>query len=108
MTVELVKEIKKAEDSAEDIIDDAKQEARKLLKDAESRAEQVRSDIITDAESKARDLVTQAEAEAKAEAEPFLEEQRNKILQMTEDASERLPQAIAVLKDKVVTINADN
>ncbi len=108
MTVELVKEIKKAEGSAETIIDDAKQEARKLLKEAELRAEQVRSEIIARAESRAKDLVVQAEAEAKAEAEPFLEEERKKILQLTKDAAEHLPQAITVLKDKVVTIDADN
>jgi V/A-type H+/Na+-transporting ATPase subunit G/H len=108
LTLELVKSIKEAEAKGEAIIREAQQDSRRIQKEAVEKAALIMADAEAEAKSKARELVKQAEEEARAEAEPLVMKQQQEIARMQEVAAGRMQDAVALLKDKVVKINADN
>jgi V/A-type H+/Na+-transporting ATPase subunit G/H len=107
LTVELVKAIKEAESKAEKIIRDAKQDARQLIREAESTAEIEQQEALAKAGQEAKQMIQKAEEEANAETIPLQEKQKNIISRLREDASGRLPNAVALMKEKVVKSDAD-
>lgn len=108
MTVELVKSIKEAESKAQAMISDARQEARRIKRAAEVKAGDITKEIIDDAEKKAKEIVAEAEREARSEAEPLISEGEEEISYLKKKSSERLPQAVELIKGKVVKTDADN
>lgn len=108
MTVELVKAIKNAENEAENKIREAQQNARQVIREAENAAETELKQAAAAAGEEAKKLILKAEEEAAAETIPINEKQRETIAALKTEAAGRMPEALALLKAKVVKTDADH
>jgi V/A-type H+/Na+-transporting ATPase subunit G/H len=108
LTLELVKAIKEAEGKAEKHIRDAQQEARQLIREAEETALKVIKSVVAAAEDEAKELIRKAEDEAKADTVPLCDKQKAVIDRLKKEAAGRLPDAVALLKEKVVSSDANH
>ncbi len=108
MAVELVKSIKETEERAQELVREAQQEARKTLKEAQVSAEKIMESAVAQAEEEARESLNMAEKEAKAESKPLLEKQEDDIEQLKVQAAKKMPEAVALIKNKVVKTDANH
>ncbi|MFO8192780.1 MAG: hypothetical protein R6U08_08455 [Bacillota bacterium] len=108
MTVELVKEIKEAEATADRIVRDAKQATRRKLKEAKEEGEMIVEKAAVEAGEKAEALIEKAREEANTEVEPLNAEKKQEIARLQSLAADRMPEAVSLLVDKVVKHDAQH
>lgn len=102
MTVELVQSIKDAEKKADAMIREARQKARQMVKEAEEHGARLVREAQEEAAAKAKAILQQAEAEARQEAGPLVAAQMQEITRLKQEAEGKLPEAVSMIKERVV------
>ncbi len=106
LTVKLVKSIREAESQADAVVREAQQKARQVLKDAEEKGAQMLKKAVAEAEAQAKELLRRAEAEARQEAAVLVEAHQKKIESVKSSAKARLPEAVAMITERIVRTHA--
>ena len=108
MTVQLVQSIKDAEGQADAMLREARQLARQIGKEAEGKAAKLLDEAVAQAEAKAKEMVLQAEREAREEANPMVAAKQQENARIGSTAQKRLPQAVAMITERIVKVHADH
>jgi V/A-type H+-transporting ATPase subunit G/H len=108
LTVKLVESIRETERQADDLIREAQQKARQIIREAEEQAAQLLKEGIAAAEEQSGELLAKAETEARQEAAALAEAYQKEIESIKSEAGARLPEAVAMIAGKVVSIHADS
>ena len=83
----------------------AKIKARQIREQAESEGEAIVSQAIAEARQEAAKLLARAEAEAAEEAKPIHQEAEAVSARIREEAKQRLPDAVALIVERIVKAN---
>ena len=97
-----LKILKKAEEEAEKIVEDANIEAEKTLRDAEEQAASVMSEIETEIRKAARDLREQANADTKSEIDSLEDNFIQEAKKVRNMASEKMTEAVSYVVKHVL------
>lgn len=107
MTLELVQSIREAEQQADLIVREARAAARHVAKEARMKAARLREEALAGAEAEADRAVGQAEEEARAGAALMATQRLQQIEQIQAGASLRLPEAVALIIERIEKRYAD-
>jgi len=99
MVREILAKVREAEQKAEAIIRQAREQGLARIREAQQEAERVRAEAQAAVKESIDNAVLRAQAEAREEIDKRAAENREAIARMRSSAEERLPQAVqAVLK----------
>lgn len=104
--IEALRAVRETEASAVELRRAAREEARQILERAEAEGEALVEREVRAAQEEARALLARAEAEAAQEAEPIRQEAHKVSARIREEAAVRLPQAVALIVERIVKANA--
>jgi vacuolar-type H+-ATPase subunit H len=107
MTIDVILDIKKAEEEAERIIKASSDEARALLADAETKAAQLIEAAQSEAGATAAQMLLNAEQQAAAEIEKMNRRVLAECDHITKNARARFEEAAAIIAGRIINTNVD-
>ena len=102
MVEEIIRNIRTAEDEAEELVKKAQSEGRQIIADAGNRAETIRREAEKKAREEAQTLIKEAEAKGEEEAVPIREESEKEVAKLKEAATGNKEAAIAMITERIV------
>ncbi|MCR3922290.1 MAG: hypothetical protein NUK65_07235 [Firmicutes bacterium] len=102
MLVEVIKNIRAAEEKAEDIKLNAQMEARRIVREAQSAAVEAVEKSVAEASRQGRELMATAEKESESLIVPIQERTVAEIEQMVGAARSKQEAAIALVMERIV------
>ena len=108
LTVELIREIKEAEKTAEEKIRQAQQKAKEMIKESQTKAEEIIKEAVENQIRKSKEMIAQAEAEASKEASLKMENNKKECEEIKKKALSKSEAAIKTVMERIVKINGNN
>ena len=105
MSVEVIRDIKNAEQVAEEKIKSAQQMAKDLVMRAEEDAEKLIKEAVNNQLLKGRRMVEAAEQEALAESAVKKQENQARCDELKRSSSSKLSEAVKFVMERIVKIN---
>lgn len=107
MATEAIIKVKEAEEQAKKIINNARDDARQILQEAEQLAEESYRKIITAAETEAKKLYDQAIAEGERTAQPILEKGKKEATSIRDFEENQLNRVVENIVERIVNTNGN-
>jgi vacuolar-type H+-ATPase subunit H len=102
LAIEALRTVRETEASAVELRRAARDEARKILEQAEAEGEALIEREISQAHAEAGAIIAQAEAEATREADPIRAEAKTISACIRQEAAGHLPSAVAHIVERIV------
>ena len=108
MALEAINEIKKAEDKAEELIQEATAKAKEILKVANIQAEDEYNKIVEYANLKKSETIKKAEDDGNSEAAPILSKGENEVIEIKNISEDKKNNAINLIVERIVKIHGNS
>lgn len=108
MALEVIKEIKAAEDQAESIIKEAENKEKELMKDAEIQGKKMEEKIMGEAKEEYRRILAEAEEEGNRKAEPIIKNGEKEILNLKDISPELREKAVNLIIERIVMADGNS
>ena len=108
MALEAINDIKKAEEKAEKLIQEATSEAREILKNANKLAEEEYNKIIESANLRKNEILKNSELDGNSEANPILSKGETEVQEIKSISSEKKDNAINLIVERIVKIHGNS
>jgi V/A-type H+-transporting ATPase subunit G/H len=105
LAIEALRAVRETEVSAVELRRSTRAEARKIRERAEAEGEAIVAKAVAEARREAAELLARAEAEAAEEAKPIHQEAEAVSARIGEEAKQRLPEAVALIVERIVKAN---
>jgi len=108
LALEAINEIKKAEEKAEELIQEATAKAKEILKIANIQAEDEYNKIVESANLKKCKAIKKAEDDGNLEAEPILSKGENEVIEIRNISEDKKNNAINLIVERIVKIHGNS
>ena len=108
MALEAINEIKKAEEKAEMLIQEATTKSKEIIKEASIKAEEEYNKILSEANSTKKDILKKAEEEGNLKAEPILKQGEIEVEAIKNISDENKNKAINLIVERIVKIHGNS
>ncbi len=105
MAKEAIIKIKEAEDKGNALIQKANEQAKQILKNAETEGDEKAKEIIKEAQTLRLDIIEKARAEAIKECEPLLKEGDASLEGILKPDSGKWNKTIQLITERIVNVN---
>ncbi|MPM54867.1 hypothetical protein SDC9_101650 [bioreactor metagenome] len=105
MSIELIKTIKEVEQNADQLIKDAKAEAKQLNLVAQNEAASMTKQIQDQAEAEVAVIIAQANQDAQKRYDEIIEKTIHECTQLKDNARKNLDKAVNIVYERVVKVN---
>jgi V/A-type H+-transporting ATPase subunit G/H len=105
LALEALNEIKKAEAKAEEIIKDAQNESKEIIRVASIKAEEQYNDIISKAKARAKEIIGEYTGIGNREAEPILEAGNKENTEISNLSPEKIESSVKLVIERIVNKN---
>ena len=108
MALEAINEIKKAEEKAEELIQEATITSKEIIKNAGIQAEEEYNKILTEANIKKSQIIARAEEEGNLQAAPILENGEKEVSSIKNISEDKKNNAINLIVERIVKIHGNS
>ncbi|WP_291649183.1 ATPase [Clostridium sp.] len=108
MALEAINEIKKAEDKAEELIQEATITSKEIVKNASIQAEEEYNKVLNEANLKKTQIIAKAEEEGNSEAAPILEKGGKEVVSIKNISDDKKNNAINLIVERIVKIHGNS
>ena len=108
MSIEAIKEIKKVELQADEMIKKAHEQSKKIISDATIEADERYNSIIEEAKNVARGIVSNAEEAGRKEAEVILSEGEKQCAEVSSLKGSKIDSAVNLVIERIVKTNGNS
>lgn len=108
MAVEVIKDIKSAEEKADAIIKESQLESKDIIKNANIKAQNDYDSIINETKDKVKTIMEEAISLGEEEATPILELGKKKKEDILNVSQDRFQEAVKLVIERIVSINGDS
>ncbi len=106
MTLQFVQSIREAEEKAESLIREATLQARQIRKQAETKSIQLAEQFRAETTVQIREILERSKQEAHEKAKPLVKAQQQEVARLKIKAENRVPEAVAFIKERIVKLHA--
>ena len=107
MTIDAILEIRKAEEEAEQIRQNALSEARAVLADAKAQADRIKNEAVSGGRLTAEEKALLAEQRAVMEIEKIKYKDAAECEQIEKSARAKFAEAAGIIAERIVKLNVD-
>jgi V/A-type H+/Na+-transporting ATPase subunit G/H len=108
LALEAISEIKRAEEEAEKLIQEATISSKEILKNANIKAEEEYNKILNEANLNKSKIISEAEETGKLESEPILRKGEEEVLSIKGISDEKKNNAINLIVERIVKIHGNS
>ena len=108
MALEAINDIKKAEEQAEKMIQEATAKSKEIIKNANLSAEEEYNKIIESANIRKNAILNKAEEDGELEAKPILDKGEIDVQQIKNISSDKKNNAINLIVERIVKIHGNS
>ncbi|WP_346964297.1 hypothetical protein, partial [Clostridium perfringens] len=108
LAIEAIKEIKKVELQADEMIKKAHEQSKKIISDATIEADERYNSIIEEAKNVARGIVSNAEEAGRKEAEVILSEGEKQCAEVSSLKGSKIDSAVNLVIERIVKTNGNS
>ena len=108
MAIEAIKEIRKVEMQADEMIKKSHEQSKKIISDATNEGEKRYNEIISEAKSVAQEIMNNAEEAGKKEAKIILSEGKGKCAEVSDLTSDKINDAVNLVIERIVKTNGNS
>lgn len=108
MAIEAIKEIKKVEMQADEMIKKAHEQSKKIISDATIQADERYNSIIEEARNVARGIISNAEDAGRKEAEVILSEGEEQCAEVSNLTGSKIDSAVNLVIERIVKTNGNS
>ena len=108
MALEAINDIKKAEDKAEILVQEAQAQSKELIKSAKIMAEQEYNNILNSANLRKNEILKKSEEDGNFEAKPILEKGEKEVEDIKNISDEKKNNAINLIVERIVKIHGNS
>ena len=108
LAIQAINEIKKAEDRAKELINEALSKKSTMIKDAEKESNQKYESILKSANEESKHIIDTAISEGEKEAQPIYEDGKIQCEQIISIDENKLGKAVNLIIEKVVSVNGNS
>lgn len=102
MTLELIMQIKKAEEEAANLVSESVTSAREIIADAQRKKDEIISQAYEDASKEADDISRKAAQESKLNSGIILEKARDEGIALKEKTSSKIDKTVQKVIERIV------
>ena len=108
MALEAINYIKKAEEQAEELIQEATIKSKEIVKNAAIQAEEEYNKILKDANLRKDEILKKAEEEGNVKAAPILEKGEKDVEEIKNISDDKKNNAINLIVERIVKIHGNS
>ncbi len=108
MLVEIIKDIRTAEEKADEIKRRAQADARKIVQEAELKAVEIFQQSVAAAEAGSREIIVTAEKEGQSQVVPVQQRTAEEIQRIISAARSKQESAISLVMERIVKTDGDS
>ncbi|WP_300350276.1 V-type ATP synthase subunit H [Clostridium sp.] len=108
MAIEAIKEIRKVEMQADEMIKESHEQSKKIISDATIEGDKRYNEIITEAKNVAKEIMNNAEDAGKKEAEIILSEGKGKCAEVSNLTGDKINDAVNLIIERIVKTNGNS
>ena len=108
MALEAINDIKKAEEQAEKLIQDATAKSKEIIKSANMLAEEEYNKILESANLRKSEILNKAEKDGELEAKPILDKGESDVQEIKNISSDKKNNAINLIVERIVKIHGNS
>lgn len=108
MALEAINEIKRAEEQAEKLIQEATIKSKEIIKNAITEADDEYNKILSEANTKRTQIIAKAEEEGNTEAKPILKKGDSEVSSIKNISNEKKDNAINLIVERIVKIHGNS
>ncbi|MGG5462262.1 V-type ATP synthase subunit H [Clostridium sp. B9] len=108
MAIEAIKEIKKVEMQADEMIKKSHEQSKKIISDATIEGDERYNSIIKEARNAAQEIMNNAEEAGRKEAEIILSEGKGQCTNVSNLTGDRINDAVNLVIERIVKTNGNS
>ncbi|MBE6053716.1 MAG: ATPase [Clostridium sartagoforme] len=108
MALEAINDIKRAEEEAEKIIDEATAKSKEIIKNASILAEEEYNKTLAAANLRKNEILNKAEEEGNLEAKPILDQGERDVEEIKKISTDKKNNAINLIVERIVKIHGNS
>ena len=108
MALEAISDIKKAEDEAEKLIQDATVKSKEIIKNANVLAEEEYNKVLETANLRRFEILKKAEEDGNSEAKPILDKGEKEVQEIESISTDKKNNAINLIVERIVKIHGNS
>ncbi|MDR0880167.1 MAG: ATPase [Clostridioides sp.] len=108
MAVEALEKIQQAESNAKSIVDDAMDQSRKILSQAETKANQEYQKIVDQAKEEAVGIRNDATNRGNLQSQPIIAKGEKEVEAILSTSGEKIDQAVKLVIERIVKFNGNS
>lgn len=108
MAIEAIKEIKKVEMQADEMIRKSHEQSKKIISDATIEGDEIYNSIITEAKNAANEIISNAENAGRKDAEIILSEGKGQCAEVSNLTNSKIDLAVNLVIERIVKTNGNS